>query len=81
MRKIQSFVWLQIYLALSVVLMWMYIFPKRMKLDGRVNIMGKGDKPRDLIYTQEYRDNFDKIFGKKKPKKEVKNETDSKRKR
>ena len=27
---------------------------------------GKGDKPRDLIYTQEYRDNFDKIFGKKK---------------
>ena len=28
---------------------------------------GKGDKPRDLIYTQQYRDNFDKIFGKKKP--------------
>jgi hypothetical protein len=26
---------------------------------------GKGDKPRDLIYTQEYRDNFDKIFGNK----------------
>lgn len=34
---------------------------------------GKGDKPRDLIYTQEYRDNFDKIFGKKKkPAKEEK---------
>ena len=29
---------------------------------------GKGDKPRDLIYTQEYRDNFYRIFGKKKPK-------------
>jgi|TARA_R100001463_G_scaffold132149_2_gene192615 hypothetical protein len=42
---------------------------------------GKGDKPRDLVYSQEYRDNFDKIFGKKKPKKEQKNETDSKRKR
>jgi hypothetical protein len=33
---------------------------------------GKGDKPRDLIYTKEYRDNFDKIFNKKK-KKENKN--------
>jgi len=33
---------------------------------------GKGDKPRDLIYTQQYRDNFDKIFGKKKPTKEDK---------
>ena len=30
---------------------------------------GKGDKPRDLIYTQEYRDNFDRIFNKKKKKK------------
>jgi len=29
---------------------------------------GKGDKPRDLIYTQEYRDNFDRIFNKKKKK-------------
>ncbi len=29
---------------------------------------GKGDKPRDLIYTEQYRDNFDRIFGKKKPK-------------
>ena len=27
---------------------------------------GKGDKPRDLIYTKEYRDNFDRIFNKKK---------------
>jgi hypothetical protein len=34
---------------------------------------GKGDKPRDLIYTQEYRDNFDRIFGKRKKKKENKN--------
>ena len=34
---------------------------------------GKGDKPRDLIYTKEYRDNFDKIFNKKK-KKESKDE-------
>ena len=42
---------------------------------------GKGDKPRDLVYSQEYRDNFDKIFGKKKLNKEQKNETDSKRKR
>lgn len=42
---------------------------------------GKGDKPRDLVYSQEYRDNFDRIFGKKKPNKEQKNETDSKRKR
>jgi len=29
---------------------------------------GKGDKPRDLIYTKEYRDNFDRIFNKKKKK-------------
>jgi hypothetical protein len=42
---------------------------------------GKGDKPRDLVYSQEYRDNFDKIFGKKKSNKEQKNETNSKRKR
>ena len=33
---------------------------------------GKGDKPRDLIYTQEYRDNFDRIFGKRKKKKDKK---------
>ena len=42
---------------------------------------GKGDKPRDLVYSQEYRDNFDKIFVKKKTKKEQKNEIDSKRNR
>ena len=35
---------------------------------------GKGDKPRDLIYTKEYRDNFDRIFGKKKPKETYKEE-------
>ena len=43
------------------------------QLDEVVNIMGKGDKPRDLIYTQEYRDNFVRIFGKRKKKKENKN--------
>lgn len=42
---------------------------------------GKGDAPRPGTYSQEYRDNFDRIFGKKKPKKEQKHETDSKRKR
>ena len=26
-------------------------------------IAGKGSKPRPGIYTKEYRDNFDKIFG------------------
>jgi len=26
---------------------------------------GKGSNPRPGFYTQEYRDNFDKIFGKK----------------
>ena len=36
------------------------------------HMSGKGDKPRDLIYTKEYRDNFDRIFNKKK-KKENKN--------
>ena len=42
---------------------------------------GKGDKPRDLIYTQEYRDNFDRIFGKrKKPKKEDKKNDKTNRK-
>jgi hypothetical protein len=39
-----------------------------------VKMAGKGDKPRDLIYTQEYRDNFDRIFGKKKPKETHKEE-------
>ncbi len=41
---------------------------------------GKGDKPRDLIYTQAYRDNFDRIFGKKKPKKEDKKNDKTNRK-
>ena len=41
---------------------------------------GKGDKPRDLIYNQEYRDNFDRIFGKKKPKKEDKKNDKTNRK-
>jgi len=33
---------------------------------------GKGDKPRPGTYSQEYRDNWDRIFNKKK-KKENKN--------
>ena len=32
-------------------------------------IAGKGSKPRPGIYTKEYRDNFDKIFGVKNAKK------------
>ena len=27
---------------------------------------GKGDKPRPGVYSEEYRNNYDKIFGKKK---------------
>jgi hypothetical protein len=42
------------------------------QLDEAVNIMGKGDKPRPGTYSQEYRDNWDRIFNKKK-KKENKN--------
>lgn len=42
---------------------------------------GKGDKPRDLIYTKEYRDNFDRIFNKKKPTKDKKDVSKDKRKR
>ena len=39
-------------------------------------IAGKGSKPRPGIYTKEYRDNFDKIFGVKNAKKsENKNKT------
>jgi hypothetical protein len=42
------------------------------QLDEVVSIMGKGDKPRPGTYSQEYRDNWDRIFNKKK-KKENKN--------
>ena len=42
------------------------------QLDEMVSIMGKGDKPRPGTYSQEYRDNWDRIFNKKK-KKENKN--------
>ena len=38
------------------------------QLDEAVNIMGKGDKPRPGTYSQEYRDNWDRIFNKKKKK-------------
>ena len=30
---------------------------------------GKGDKPRPGVYSEEYRNNYDKIFGEKKDKK------------
>ena len=32
---------------------------------------GKGDRPRPGVYTQEFRDNFDKIFGERKNKKDI----------
>ena len=32
----------------------------------RKTIAGKGSRARSGVYSQEYRDNFDKIFGKKK---------------
>ena len=35
-----------------------------------VNIMGKGDMPRPGAYSQEYKDNWERIFGKKKKKKD-----------
>jgi len=35
---------------------------------------GKGDRPRPGVYSQEYRDNFDKIFGARRRKKRVHNE-------
>lgn len=46
-----------------------------------VKMAGKGDKPRDLIYTKEYRDNFDRIFNKKKPTKDKKDVSKDKHKR
>ena len=30
---------------------------------------GKGDRPRPGVYSQEYRDNFEKIFGDRRKKK------------
>lgn len=33
---------------------------------------GKGDFPRPGTYSQEYKDNWDRIFGKKKQQKEAK---------
>jgi hypothetical protein len=44
-----------------------------MKLLGEVvNIMGKGDMPRPGAYSQEYKDNWERIFGKKKKQKDEK---------
>ena len=37
-------------------------------------IAGKGSKARPGVYTQEYRDNFDRIFGNAKKKKHNKKE-------
>jgi len=34
-------------------------------LDEVVNIMGKGDMPRPGAYSQEYKDNWERIFGDK----------------
>lgn len=42
------------------------------QLDEVVNIMGKGDMPRPGAYSQEYKDNWERIFGKKKKKKDQK---------
>jgi len=32
---------------------------------------GKGDRPRPGVYTQEFRDNFDRIFGKRKRRDDI----------
>ena len=42
------------------------------QLDEVGNIMGKGDMPRPGAYSQEYKDNWERIFGKKKKKKDQK---------
>lgn len=34
-------------------------------LDEAVNIMGKGSEPRPGSYSQEYKDNWERIFGDK----------------
>ena len=39
-------------------------------LDEVVNIMGKGSDPRPGAYSQEYKDNWERIFGKKKKQKD-----------
>ena len=31
----------------------------------------KGDRPRPGVYTQEFRDNFDRIFGKRKRRDDI----------
>ena len=41
------------------------------RLDVEVNIMGKGDMPRPGSYSQEYKDNWERIFGKKKKQKDA----------
>ena len=35
-----------------------------------MNIMGKGSDPRPGAYSQEYKDNWERIFGKKKKQKD-----------
>jgi len=41
------------------------------QLDEVVSIMGKGDMPRPGSYSQEYKDNWERIFGDKKKKKDA----------
>ena len=56
----------------------MLIHQKMMQLNKEKNIMaGKGDMPRPGSYSQEYKDNWERIFGKKKKQKET--EKDSKK--
>ena len=49
----------------------MLIHPKMMELNKEVNIMSKGDMPRPGSYSQEYKDNWERIFGKKKKQKDA----------
>ena len=49
----------------------MLIHPKMMELKKEVNIMSKGDMPRPGSYSQEYKDNWERIFGKKKKQKDA----------
>ncbi len=48
----------------------MLIHQKTMQLNQENSIMGKGDMPRPGAYSQEYKDNWERIFGKKKKKKD-----------
>lgn len=45
------------------------VFVEVLYMDNRRHSAGKGDSPRPVDYKK-WSDNWDKIFGKKKPKKE-----------